>query len=143
MTDFANLGIRFVPVDDGTANKALADVGMTIEEVRAYLQKHPAMNHAFHRAPHMAGCTAADLIYEVGAKKNKLKYLKNKLVNAVTGADDKAHAEAHETLLAVARRAAEKTRKKTSIVSVAPEVDPDDQAAPPIPAGRKSLRVVN
>lgn len=124
-------------------DKALADVGMTIEEVRAYLKKHPEMNHAFHRAPHMAGCTAADLIYEVGAKKNKLKYLKNKLVNAVTGADDKAHAEAHETLLAVARRAAEKTRKKKSIVTVAPEVDPDDQAAPPIPAGRKSLRVVN
>ena len=26
MTDFANLGIRFVPVDDGAANKALTDV---------------------------------------------------------------------------------------------------------------------
>jgi hypothetical protein len=124
-------------------DKALADVGMTIEEVRAFLKKNPAMMHPFHRAPHMAGCTAADLIYEVGAKKSKLRYLKNKLVNAVTGADDKAHAEAHETLLAVARRAAEKTRKKKSIVTVAPEVDPDDQAAPPIPAGRKSLRVVN
>jgi DNA-binding transcriptional MerR regulator len=124
-------------------DKALADVGMTIEEVRAFLKKNPSMMHAFHRAPHMAGCTSADLIYEVGAKKSKVRYLKNKLVNAFTGADDKAHAQAHETLLAVARRAAAKTRKKTSIVSVAPEVDPDDQAAPPIPAGRKSLRVVN
>ena len=46
-------------------------------------------------------------------------------------------------LLAVARNAAAKTRKKNSVVSVAPEVDPEDQAAPPIPAGRKSLRVVN
>jgi len=124
-------------------DKALADVGMTIEEVRTFLKKNPSMNHAFHRAPHMAGCTAADLIYEVGAKKSKLRYLKNKLVNAVTGAEEKEHSKAHETLLAVARRAAEKTRKKKSIVTVAPEVDPDDQAAPPIPAGRKSLRVVN
>jgi DNA-binding transcriptional MerR regulator len=124
-------------------DKALADVGMTIEEVRAYLAKHPEMTHAFYRSPHMAGCTAADLIYDVGAKRKKLSYWKNKLVNAVTGRDDKEHAEKHETVLAVAKRAAEKTRKKKSIVTVAPEVDPDDQAAPPIPAGRKSLRVVN
>ncbi|HTL87389.1 MAG TPA: 2-hydroxyglutaryl-CoA dehydratase [Acidimicrobiia bacterium] len=124
-------------------DKALADVGMTMDEVRAYLKKHPSMNHAFHRSPHMAGCTTADLIYEVGAKRHTMRYLKNKLVNAVTGNEDKAHAEAHETVLAVARRAAAKTRKKNSIVTVAPEVDPEDQAAPPIPAGRKSLRVVN
>ena len=124
-------------------DKALADVGMTMDEVRAYLKKHPSMNHAFHRSPHMAGCTTADLIYEVGAKRHTLRYLKNKLVNAVTGNEDKAHEAAHETVLAVARRAAEKTRKKKSIVTVAPEVDPEDQAAPPIPAGRKSLRVVN
>ena len=43
----------------------------------------------------------------------------------------------------IARKAAAKTNKKKSVVSVAPEVDPEDQAAPPIPAGRKSLRVVN
>jgi hypothetical protein len=124
-------------------DKALADVGMTMEEVQAYLKKHPSLGHAFHRAPHMAGCTAADLVYEVGARNNRLAYWKNKVVNAVTRKGDKEHAHKHETLLAVARRAAEKTRKKKSIVTVAPEVDPEDQAAPPIPAGRKSLRVVN
>jgi len=125
-------------------DKALADVGMTMDEVRAYLKKHPSLNSAFHRSPHMAGCSTADLVYEVGARRHRLSYLKHKVVNAVTGKDDKEHAKAHETLLAVARRAAEKTRKKRSaVVSVAPEVDPDDQAAPPIPAGRKSLRVVN
>jgi len=64
-------------------------------------------------------------------------------VNAVTGKADKEHAVAHDNLLAVARKAAARTNKKTSVVSVAPEVDPEDQAAPPIPAGRKSLRVVN
>jgi len=124
-------------------DKALADVGMTIEEVRAYLDKHPSMNSAFHRSPHMAGCTSADLVYEVGAKKNRLTYLKNKLVNVVTNRDAKQHAEAHERLLEIAKKAAAKTNKKKSVVSVAPEIDPEDQAAPPIPAGRKSLRVVN
>ncbi|HEY5938002.1 MAG TPA: 2-hydroxyglutaryl-CoA dehydratase [Kofleriaceae bacterium] len=124
-------------------DKALVDVGMTIEEVRAYLDKHPSLTGAFHRSPHMAGSTAADLIYEVGARKNKLGYWKNKLVNAVTRRDDKEHAKAHENLLNIARKAAARTNKKTSVVSVAPEVDPEDQAAPPIPAGRKSLRVVN
>jgi predicted nucleotide-binding protein (sugar kinase/HSP70/actin superfamily) len=125
-------------------DKALADVGMTMDEVRAYLAKHPEMNSAFHRSPHMAGCTTADLVYEVGAKKSKLTYLKNKVVNAVTGREDREHEKAHETLLEIARKAAAKTRQKRSaVVTVAPEVDPDDQAAPPIPAGRKSLRVVN
>jgi len=124
-------------------DKALADVGMTIEEVRAFLVKNPKMGHAFHRAPHMAGCTAADLIYEVGARKSRLSYFRNKVVNTVTGRADKEHAKAHDKLLAIARNAAAKANKKNSIVSVAPEVDPEDQAAPPIPAGRKSLRVVN
>jgi len=124
-------------------DKALADVGMTIEEVRTYLHKHPSMMHPFHRSPHMAGCTAADLVYEVGARKNRFAYLKNKVVAAVTGKTEKQHEEAHIKLLAIAKNAAAKTRKKNSVVSIAPEVDPDDQAAPPIPAGRKSLRVVN
>jgi DNA-binding transcriptional MerR regulator len=124
-------------------DKALADVGMTIEEVRAYLAKHPSLSHAFHRAPHMAGCTTADLVYEVGARKRRLSFLRDKVVGAVTGKVDREHAEAHRKLLDVARKAAAKANKKRSIVTVAPEVDPDDQAAPPIPAGRKSLRVVN
>src|SRR6185503_9500547 len=62
-------------------DKALADVGMTIEEVRAYLAKHPALTSPFHRSPHMAGCTSADLIYEVGARSKRLSYLKSTVVN--------------------------------------------------------------
>jgi predicted nucleotide-binding protein (sugar kinase/HSP70/actin superfamily) len=123
---------------------ALAEVGMTMEEVRAYLKKHPALTSAFHKSPHRAGCTTADLVYEVGARKNKLAYLKNTIVNTLTGKADKEHAIAHENLLAVARKAAARTnKKKSAVVTVAPEIDPEDQAAPPIPAGRKSLRVVN
>jgi DNA-binding transcriptional MerR regulator len=124
-------------------DKALADVGMTMDEVQAYLKKHPSLSHAFHRAPHKAGCTAADLVYEVGARKNRLRYLKNTIVAKVKGEAKKEHHEAHIQLLAIAKKAAAKTMNKKSVVIVAPEVDPDDQAAPPIPAGRKSLRVVN
>ncbi len=124
-------------------DKALVDVGMTIEEVRTYLDKHPSMMSPFHRSPHMAGCTAADLVYEVGARKNRLSFLKSKVVSLLKGTEEKKHEEAHIRLLQIARNAAARTRKKNSIVTVAPEVDPDDVAAPPIPAGRKSLRVVN
>jgi len=127
-------------------DKALADVGMTIEEVRAYLDKHPSMMSPFHRSPHKAGCTAADLVYEVGARKNRLSFLKERVFGKVTGKAEKSHAEAHVKLLQVARSAAARTRKKNSIVSVAPEVDAtqaEDAKRPPVPAGRKSLRVVN
>ena len=127
-------------------DKALADVGMTIEEVRAYVEKHPEMSSPFHRSPHMAGCTAADLIYEIGAKKNRLSYWKNKAINLVTNRDAKEHAIAHEKLLDVARRAAARTNKKRSVVSVAPELTDEqieDTGRPAIPAGRKSLKVVN
>jgi predicted nucleotide-binding protein (sugar kinase/HSP70/actin superfamily) len=127
-------------------DKALADVGMTIDEVRAYLTSHPSMTSPFHRAPHKAGCTAADLVYEVGARKRRLAFLKDRVIAQVTGKAEKAHADAHEKLLEIARNAAARTRKKNSIVSVAPEVDAtatEDAARPPVPAGRKSLKVVN
>ena len=127
-------------------DKALADVGMTMDEVRAYLHKHPTMMSPFHRAPHKAGCTAADLVYEVGARKQRLSFLKDRVIARVTGKVDKTHAEAHDRLLQIARNAAAKTRRKNSIVSVAPELDAmshEDAARPPVPAGRKSLKVVN
>src|SRR5262245_31472965 len=124
-------------------DKALADVGMTIEEVQAYLKKHPSLSHAFHRAPHKAGCTAADLIYEVGARKNRLRYAKNAVIAKATGKAAKEHDEAQKNRLDSARKAAAKTMKKTSVVITAPEVDPDaDPDKPTVPAGRKSLRVV-
>src|SRR5262245_33592350 len=107
-------------------DKALADVGMTIEEVRTYLDKHPSLAHAFHRAPHKAGCTAVDLVYEVGARKKRLSYLKERVVATVTRKATHDHADAHKNLLDIARKAAERTTKKKSVVTVAPEVDPED-----------------
>jgi len=125
---------------------ALAEVGMTMDEVRAYLRKHPSMMSPFHRSPHKAGCTAADLVYEVGARRRRMAYWKDRVIARATGKEDKSHSEAHVKLLEVARVAAAKTRKKNSIVSVAPEVEgvtAEDAPRPPVPAGRKSLRVVN
>src|SRR5689334_5645411 len=125
-------------------DKALADVGMTMDEVRAYLAKHPELNHAFHKSPHKSGSTTADLVYEVGARKNKLAYWKNRVVETVTRKQHKEEVAAHEHVLAVARKAAEKTTRKKSIVKTAPEVDDDSiDARPAIPAGRKSLNVIN
>jgi predicted nucleotide-binding protein (sugar kinase/HSP70/actin superfamily) len=127
-------------------DKALADVGMTMDEVRAYVVKHPALGSAFHRSPHRSGCTAADLVYEVGARRHPLKFLKSSVINAITGRAAKEHGIAHKNLLDIARKAAARTNKKNSIVTVAPEVDAtqaEDAGRPPVPAGRKSLRVVN
>jgi predicted nucleotide-binding protein (sugar kinase/HSP70/actin superfamily) len=124
-------------------DQALTDVGMTMDEVRAYLKKHPSLASAFHRAPHKAGCTTADLVYEVGARKNRLRYLKGKVVGALTRKSKAEHEEAHVKLLAIAKKAAAKTMQKKSVVTVAPEADPEETGRPPIPTGRKSLRVVN
>lgn len=125
-------------------DQALAEVGMTMDEVRAYLEKHPSLASAFHRAPHRAGCTTADLVYEVGARKNRLRYLKEQVVATVTGKAKKEHHDAHVKLLDIARKAAAKTMRKKSVVTVAPEVDPEETGGrPAVPAGRKSLRVVN
>lgn len=125
--------------------KALADTGLTMDEVRAWLAKHPSFNSAFHKAPHRAGSTTADLVYEVAARKSKLGYLKHRVVEAVTRAEAKREHEMHERLLDVARKAAAKVRSKKSVVQVAPEVAEGvgDDGRPAIPAGRKSLRIVN
>jgi hypothetical protein len=119
---------------------------MTIEEVRAFLDKNPSLKSPFHRSPHRAGCTAADLVYDVAERRSKLRYWKNRLAAVVGRSADKEHDAAHQNLLDVARRAAEKTRRKKSLVTIAPElsvVEVTDSKRPPVPAGRKSLSVIN
>ena len=120
-------------------DKALVDVGMTIDEVRAYLLEHPRLAHAFHRAPHKVGCTTADLIYEIGAHRHRLRRAKDVIVAKLTGREIKGHGEAHKNLIAIAREAARKTAVKKVVISS--EVSVDDGRSP-VPAGRKSLRVV-
>jgi predicted nucleotide-binding protein (sugar kinase/HSP70/actin superfamily) len=125
-------------------DKALAETGQTLEEVKAWLAKHPKYTHAFHRSPHRAGSTAADLVYEVGERRKGVRYFTDKLMSTLGRRSEKQHAEQHEQLLAIAKRAADKVAKKTSLVTVAPEVTPEAaEERPPVPAGRKSLRIIN
>jgi hypothetical protein len=48
-------------------DKALSDAGLTLEQVRGFIQEHPRYGHALHRAPHTAASTAADLINEIAS----------------------------------------------------------------------------
>lgn len=49
-------------------SQALAECGLTREELNAFIAKNPEYAHPLHRSPHAAGCTTADLIYEVAAR---------------------------------------------------------------------------
>jgi hypothetical protein len=46
--------------------KALADTGLTVQELRDWLVAHPRYKGALHHPPHRAAATASDLVYEVG-----------------------------------------------------------------------------
>ena len=51
---------------------ALEDIGLTIEEVRDYLEQHPEMKRATYRVPHGgAAGTGANLILHVAARKGR------------------------------------------------------------------------
>ena len=45
--------------------EALRKTNLTIDQVREFLAEHPRFANALHRAPHSAGSTPADLVYEV------------------------------------------------------------------------------
>jgi hypothetical protein len=53
--------------------RALAETGRTLEEVRGFIARQPRYRGAFHRSPHALGCTAADLVYEVGSAHNPFR----------------------------------------------------------------------
>jgi predicted nucleotide-binding protein (sugar kinase/HSP70/actin superfamily) len=125
---------------------ALKETNQTLDEVKAWLAKHPSYNSPFHKSPHRAGSTAADLVYEVGERRKGVRFYAERLVELIGRKEEKAHAAAHERLLQVARRAAARTNKKNSLVTVAPEVTPEEMTEAtrtPVPAGRKSLNVIN
>ena len=47
-------------------NEALEQHDLTEEGFRQFVETHPRLSHPFHRSPQVAGCTAADLVHEVG-----------------------------------------------------------------------------
>lgn len=50
--------------------KALAETGLTMEQVRGYLEAHPELNNPLRLPPHRAACTAADVVYQVHAHRS-------------------------------------------------------------------------
>jgi predicted nucleotide-binding protein (sugar kinase/HSP70/actin superfamily) len=127
--------------------RALSETGQTLEEVHEYLAGHPRLGHAFHRSPHAAGCTAADLVYEVAAHGRRLERFGKRVSGLFTRRRERA-AESQQ-VVEIARKAAAKTRARAA-VRVAPEDHAeagnnehgDVMARPAVPAGRKSLNVL-
>jgi predicted nucleotide-binding protein (sugar kinase/HSP70/actin superfamily) len=125
---------------------ALEETGQNLDEVQAYLASHPRLAHAFHRSPHRAGCTAADLVYEVAAHRNRLQRVKNTLFGAWTSR--KARKAEGMRVVEVARIAAARVKAKASAraavqTATEDEVEMMEAAKPAIPAGKTALRVIN
>jgi predicted nucleotide-binding protein (sugar kinase/HSP70/actin superfamily) len=119
--------------------KVLADNGLTMEEVRAYLEKHPEMNSPFHRSPHVAGSTTADLVAEVAAHMKRWKTRRANLVGLLKGKLPPKHQE--RDLVEIARIAAAKAKAKKAVVKADDPVMMDE-SRPPIPTGRKALKII-
>jgi predicted nucleotide-binding protein (sugar kinase/HSP70/actin superfamily) len=54
-------------------NAALEETGQTMEEVRAYIKKHPELENPLRLPPHRAACMAADMVYYVDSHKNSTR----------------------------------------------------------------------
>jgi predicted nucleotide-binding protein (sugar kinase/HSP70/actin superfamily) len=125
---------------------ALTDASMTMDEVQAYLVKHPRLNHAFHRSPHVYGSTAADLIHEVGVLKNAPKGIKglSARIGKVVVAGKKLVSKKSESNLAiVAKIAAAKAAKPKHHAAVKTDsIDYVDESRPAVPKGRTQLNVL-
>jgi len=115
--------------------RALEETGQTMEEVRAYLAKHPELNHPFHRSPHVGGCATTDLVYEVASRRHRLRHLGQRIGKVFTARAERRAAT--EALIAKAKAAAA-TAKARKAVSTS-DGNPDTPAPP---AGKKQLRVL-
>ncbi|MCA9601329.1 MAG: 2-hydroxyglutaryl-CoA dehydratase, partial [Myxococcales bacterium] len=45
--------------------RTLDELGLTMDDVREYLEAHPKLTSPLHRSPHAGACTTTDLIHEV------------------------------------------------------------------------------
>ena len=124
--------------------RQLDEAGLTMEEVQAYLKRYPRLNKPFHRSPHVAGCTTADLVAEIATRKNRFKSIKAKFSNLINWRSKRKSQRAW--LINVAKQAASKAKARSAVVTSEPEVDPEyleSIGAAPKPAGKKTLRVLN
>jgi hypothetical protein len=123
-------------------DQELEKAGLTMEEVHMYLKRYPRLQHAFHKSPHVAGCTAADLVAEVGRRKSRISSLRDKVRRLMTYRTRRA--SERSWLVNVARTAAEKAKgrgKQGPAVTADPEWIEDRM--PPAPEGKKQLPVLN
>ena len=126
---------------------ALEAAGMTMEEVQAYLVKHPHLNHAFHRSPHVYGSTAADLVHEVGVLYNAPKGLKAvgaRLEKAVGFGMKLIRKKPGSNLAVIAKIAAAKAAKPKHHEAVKTDAEEfTDEDRPVVPEGRTQLNVLS
>ncbi len=118
----------------------LEAAGMTLDELKEQLEQRPRLNHPFHKSPHVAGCTAADLAAEVAQRRRRLRTLGLQMRRLV-GRHRRRESERRD-LVSAARAAAARTTP--SRLSKEPTMDEGWQAVgrPPPPAGRRQLPVV-
>jgi len=141
-------------------DQALSEAGLTMDEVRAYIAKHPKLGSALHRSPHRYGCTAADLVAEVAAHRqaqgslrgrlsarlNQLGLANGLLSGARKNQSDKSAPASDSNLAILAKIAATKAKKKAAHARVVKKSEPDESDAPYAgskPAARTQLNVLN
>ena len=120
----------------------LDDSGYTMEQVQAHIARHPQFGHAFHRSPHVAGSTTADLVAEVVGHMNRWKTRRAAALGLLKGKLPRREQHHERDLVEIARVAASKAKIKKAVIKV------DDSAMegdgrPRVPAGRKALNVLS
>jgi predicted nucleotide-binding protein (sugar kinase/HSP70/actin superfamily) len=117
--------------------------GVTMEQVQAHIKKHPEISHAFHRSPHVAGCTTADLVAEVVEHMNRWKTRRSAAISLLTkGKLPKKEVHQERDLVDIARAAASKAKIKKAVIKVDDGAQLDE-SRPRIPTGRKALNVLS
>jgi predicted nucleotide-binding protein (sugar kinase/HSP70/actin superfamily) len=93
--------------------QALSAVGLTLESLQRFLRENPSYGNALHRAPHSAGATAADLVYEIG-EIAKLSPLERRVRVATRTAS-----RVRDALVGVVKRAPEATLRGGELAGAA------------------------
>jgi predicted nucleotide-binding protein (sugar kinase/HSP70/actin superfamily) len=88
--------------------RALQETGLALDEFRSFVKRHPRLKKALHIAPHRAGSTPADLVYEAAhfAKTTRSQRVMRGIVSGVKGVTAWAAAQtktAPETFVSVVK----------------------------------------
>jgi hypothetical protein len=124
-------------------DRELERAGITMDDVRAHLDKNSRLRHAFHKSRHVAGCTAADLVAEVGRRKRRRQELTASIRRLVTR--ERREARGGASLVTIARSAAERAKAQGAPTQGAPPPDAawlEGRRPPAPPPGRRQLPVV-